>query len=395
MVYAAGCVLAACHEYNEARDIFAQVREATADFAEVWMNIAHIYVQQQQYMAAVHMYENCIRKFRRVHNVDLLLYLARAQFMADKLAAAKATLLRARTVAPHDTLVLYNLALVLKHGTLRQIADDKVAYTNIVAAQSELRVAHAYFTLLARPPDAASGMHNRHVDRHMAASEQRSCADILQQMPTHIARARALDERERQLRARQQLEREALKERTLEEERERQSLAEQQLQDLKQRRQEYIEKTRDVLFIPQVNEPERGGKSSKSRRRAGADGARDDFVNDSSDLGEYAGGDGEGGAEGGGEPRPKKSKADRRRERRQREKQRQVFCSYTHFIWYFYCFSRRQAVVDEPKLSAKQAARVKSKAYVSSSDGESDGDDALNIAEHDPTTTTRMNDGSG
>ena len=40
---------------NEARDIFAQVREATADFADVWLNIAHIYVEQRQFVAAVQM----------------------------------------------------------------------------------------------------------------------------------------------------------------------------------------------------------------------------------------------------------------------------------------------------------------------------------------------------
>lgn len=40
---------------NEARDIFAQVREATADFSDVWMNIAHIYVEQKQYINAIQM----------------------------------------------------------------------------------------------------------------------------------------------------------------------------------------------------------------------------------------------------------------------------------------------------------------------------------------------------
>lgn len=40
---------------NEARDIFAQVREATADFCDVWLNIAHIYVEQKQFVAAIQM----------------------------------------------------------------------------------------------------------------------------------------------------------------------------------------------------------------------------------------------------------------------------------------------------------------------------------------------------
>lgn len=40
---------------NEARDIFAQVRESTADFCDVWLNIAHIYVEQKQYVSAIQM----------------------------------------------------------------------------------------------------------------------------------------------------------------------------------------------------------------------------------------------------------------------------------------------------------------------------------------------------
>lgn len=50
-----GAVLAHKGYINEARDIFAQVREATADFSDVWMNIAHIYVEQKQYINAIQM----------------------------------------------------------------------------------------------------------------------------------------------------------------------------------------------------------------------------------------------------------------------------------------------------------------------------------------------------
>ena len=50
-----GCVLAHQSFITEARDVFAQVREATADFADVWVNIAHIYVEQRQYVAAIQM----------------------------------------------------------------------------------------------------------------------------------------------------------------------------------------------------------------------------------------------------------------------------------------------------------------------------------------------------
>ena len=136
-----GAVLAHKGCIQEARDIFAQVkllfaikildnvdltsltphqvREATADFCDVWLNIGHIYVEQRQYISAIQvcfslfyifvnmfasqMYENCLKKFYKHPNVEVLQYLARAYFRAGKLREAKMTLLRARRVAPHDT----------------------------------------------------------------------------------------------------------------------------------------------------------------------------------------------------------------------------------------------------------------------------------------------------
>ena len=50
-----GAVLAKKGYWNEARDVFAQVREATADFQDVCLNIAHVYVEQRQFIAAVRM----------------------------------------------------------------------------------------------------------------------------------------------------------------------------------------------------------------------------------------------------------------------------------------------------------------------------------------------------
>ena len=50
-----GAVLAHKGFFREARDVFAQVREATADMSDVWLNLAHIYVEQKQYISAIQM----------------------------------------------------------------------------------------------------------------------------------------------------------------------------------------------------------------------------------------------------------------------------------------------------------------------------------------------------
>jgi RNA polymerase-associated protein CTR9 len=105
-----GAVLAHKGLLNEARDIFAQVREATADFSDVWLNIAHILVDQRQHIRAIQMYENCAKKFYKHTNVEVLLYLARAFCKANKLNECKQMLLKARHVAPEETIFMYNLA---------------------------------------------------------------------------------------------------------------------------------------------------------------------------------------------------------------------------------------------------------------------------------------------
>ena len=104
-----GCVLAHKNMLNEARDIFAQVREATADFSDVWLNIAHILVEQRQYMRAIQMYENCAKKFYKHTNKELLSYLIRALFKANRLTECRQMLLKARHIAPEDNTLMHNL----------------------------------------------------------------------------------------------------------------------------------------------------------------------------------------------------------------------------------------------------------------------------------------------
>ena len=59
-VHVIGAVLAHKGFFREARDVFAQVREATAELPDVWLNLAHIYVEQKQYISAIQMVRHII-----------------------------------------------------------------------------------------------------------------------------------------------------------------------------------------------------------------------------------------------------------------------------------------------------------------------------------------------
>lgn len=68
----------------------------------------------------------------------MLQYLARAYFKAGKLKEAKTVLLKARRVAPQDTVLLYNIALVLQRLATQILKDEKSTLQTVLQAVHEL-----------------------------------------------------------------------------------------------------------------------------------------------------------------------------------------------------------------------------------------------------------------
>ncbi|XP_077057886.1 RNA polymerase-associated protein CTR9 homolog [Siphateles boraxobius] len=371
-----GAVLAHKGYFREARDVFAQVREATAEISDVWLNLAHIYVEQKQYISAVQMYENCLKKFYKYQNTEVLLYLARALFKCGKLQDCKQTLLRARHVAPNDTVLLFNVALVLQRLATLVLKDEKSNLKAVLSAVKELELAHRYFSYLSKAGD------KMRFDLALAASEARQCSDLLSQAQYHVARARKQDEEEKEHRAKQELERDTLRQQVMKEQEERKSRVAEEQKKLLEQRAQYVEKTKNLLTFSE------GMKDSAKEKRKGGSGRRkkggdfDDFVNDDSDedlpmrkkkkkkVGsgsevEEAGEDGEkkprkkrrrpaGSDDEEGSSRPKKQRKPRERKRAEKSKPERM----------------------PPSLKGK----IKSKAIISSSDSSSD-EDGLKIAE--------------
>lgn len=260
-----GAVLAHKGCVNEARDIFAQVREATAEFCDVWLNIAHIYVEQKQFVSAIQMYENCLRKFYKYHHVEVLQYLGRAYFKAGKLKEAKLTLLKARRVAPQDTVLLYNIALVLQRLATQILKDEKSTLTTVLQAVHELGLSHKYFQYLSTHGDKMG---------QLAEAEARRCQDLLSQAQYHVARARRLDEEEKMLRRKQEEERQAFKMRQTEEQRKLEEMRRQKEEEMLQKRQEYVEKTKNALVFGEMPSEKPGRKGKRVRT--------DQYVSDNS-----------------------------------------------------------------------------------------------------------------
>ncbi|CEP12047.1 hypothetical protein [Parasitella parasitica] len=115
--------------YEQARDLFNQVREAAVNNASVWVNLAHVYVELKLYKQAIVMYENALKKFFNNKDTNLLLCLARTQFILSKvdkdpeiMYQALKTTERVLHITPSDKTTQYNLALV-QQSYAQQISD--------------------------------------------------------------------------------------------------------------------------------------------------------------------------------------------------------------------------------------------------------------------------------
>ncbi|XP_051505155.1 RNA polymerase-associated protein CTR9 homolog [Myxocyprinus asiaticus] len=374
-----GAVLAHKGYFREARDVFAQVREATAEISDVWLNLAHIYVEQKQYISAVQMYENCLKKFYKHQNTEVLLYLARALFKCGKLQDCKQTLLRARHVAPSDTVLMFNVALVLQRLATLVLKDEKSNLKAVLSAVKELELAHRSFSYLSKAGD------KMRFDLALAASEARQCSDLLSQAQYHVARARKQDEEEKEHRAKQEQERDLLRQQMRKEQEEKKNREAEEQKKLLEQRAQYVEKTKNLLsFAEGMKESKEKKKGGSGRRKKGGD--FDDFVNDDSDedlplkkkkkkkAGSGSEVEDEGGEEGEKKPRKKRRRPAKRDDEgsddggSRPKKQRK---------------SRERKQIERPKperMPPSLKGKIKSKAIISSSDSSSD-EDGLKIAD--------------
>ncbi|KAK3734151.1 hypothetical protein QZH41_017122 [Actinostola sp. cb2023] len=316
-----GCILAHKGYQREARDVFSQVREATADIPDVWLNLAHIYVDQKQYVSAIQMYENCLRKFYKHYNTDVMVYLARAYYKMGKLQECKQVLIKLIYEC-----VLRNFSWLSHHG-------DRMKF-----------------------------------DLAWAAFEVRHTSDLLSQAQHHVGRARKLDEEDRELRRKQEEEKEAIRRTREEALRSKQELKEQQERELLEKRQQFVEATKNKLVFN--NEPEGASEKKRGGRKKTKD---DDFVDDSSsdenEVGEN------------GEIIPKEKKDKKRKKKRFSEGGEEAHPGTSGNVS-LYCRqakprkprAKKQFKRTEERLTAKQRLKIKSKAYISSSDDSTDSE---------------------
>merc|ERR1719150_3483165 len=215
------------------------------------------------------------------------------------------TLLKARRVSPQDTVILYNIALILQKLASQLLRDEKSTLSEVLQAVHELGLSHKYFQYLAVEGDRMK------YDLARAAIEARQCQDLLSQAQYHVARARKIDEDEKSLRRKQQEEREKFRQRQLELQKLMEEEKRKKLEDAAKAREEYKEKMKRATEIEDINDvPATKSKSSGKSRKARDDG----------EILSESGSDAEGDKRSHGDDRDRKRKS--KKERKPRERQR-------------------------------------------------------------------------
>merc|ERR1712071_606116 len=183
-------------------------------------------------------------------------YLARAYFRAGKLREAKLSLLKAQHVAPHDTVLLFNMALVLQRYATHILKDEKSDLDTVTQAVNDLKLSHKFFQWL-----SINGDRMRY-DLSIAAAEARHCGDLTSQAQYRVARAQSLAEEEKRLRKKQEEEREAFRQKQREEQTKLEESKKQEQEKQLKLREEFKEKTKKATQFNDMptEKPEKGKK---------------------------------------------------------------------------------------------------------------------------------------
>lgn len=216
------------------------------------------------------------KKFFKHTNVELLLYLARAFSKANRLNECKQMLLKARHVAPEDTVFMYNLALIQQKLSKQILQNDKSNLKSVQNAVNDLVIADRTFTWLGSSTEIDRTKFEFKCD---FKNESRVCTDLLKQAEYHLTRAKKLDEEERELKRRQETQIKELKEKQQIEQKLKEDELKQKELALIEKRAEFVKKTQNFTKNIQIEEKTEKKGSNKKRSKKEVT----DFVTDGSD----------------------------------------------------------------------------------------------------------------
>ncbi|EDQ85651.1 uncharacterized protein MONBRDRAFT_34178 [Monosiga brevicollis MX1] len=310
-IYAANgiaCVLALDDEYSASKDILLQVREAVGTdrrAAQIWTNLAHLYVKQESFMEAIQLYKAVLSRFFHNRDTDILSYLMRAEYKAGLYHDAMKTSQKLVHLEPTEDRHWFNLAMCqLQVSKITIDATHNLRVAQVDRCERLLRMAEEQFIRLGKPEKRVRYNFRR------AETGKQGCRDILQQLVGLRERTVRAEEEERlrqEEKRAKRLEAEELRRQQEEAQRQAQEEAEERLRI---QIQQFEEEKRDLKNITEEHVKMPRAKRTKQDEQF----IDDQGVSDSEEEGEEgARSDGNEGDEATPKPKKKKQQSARRR----------------------------------------------------------------------------------
>ncbi|KAH9160624.1 hypothetical protein LEN26_001770 [Aphanomyces euteiches] len=297
-IYAAngiGIMLAEKGQFDKAKLIFAQVREAAPDMPDAWINLAHIHMAEQKYNEAIQLYQVSLNKHYKGQDVQVLLYLAKANFEAKRYNECITALTKGIHIAPHELKLWYNLALAQEEFAVATLGASEAAaaksnrtMADVQRAISDLQRAQRIYAFLdTAVPSASKKGHQIEMDK--VKDHAKFCKETLEKASVHLEFERQREEKRRQeAEARR---RQVLK---MEEDRLAQQLAQKEREEaLAQKKAQMLKMTQERLKAAsetwKQREAEEKAKAAaapkKGKKRKAEDEVQDDDDDDDDDAG--------------------------------------------------------------------------------------------------------------
>ncbi|KAG0333130.1 protein required for normal CLN1 and CLN2 G1 cyclin expression [Podila humilis] len=233
--------LAVHGHHNEAREMFLQLREAASAIPTIWLNLALVSADMQQYRNAVLLYANASKKFFNNEDDNVILSMAKAQYCyakseksPEKMRQALSMAQKAYRLNPSDKTPLYDIALIQqsyaqiiadKASDQRTVEDIHTAITGLGVAKGLLK------TLSSVPP-------KEHVyyDRDIAAQREKHGDSLLTILQRKLKDQEAFEAEKQRVADETRRKREAEKQRLDEEEKARLLKEEEEEREILERR---------------------------------------------------------------------------------------------------------------------------------------------------------------
>ncbi|OQS02508.1 RNA polymerase-associated protein CTR9 [Thraustotheca clavata] len=133
-IYAAngiGIMMAEKGHLDKAKMVFAEVRQAYPDMPDAWINLAHIYMAEERHDEAIQLYQVSLVKHYQGHDIQIILYLAKAYYEAKRHLECIATLTRGLHIQPSDLRLWYNLGLAQEEFAVFALGDSDSSSTKL------------------------------------------------------------------------------------------------------------------------------------------------------------------------------------------------------------------------------------------------------------------------